>query len=78
MPGAVFAPFHYGYWDQRDDVDDRRSRRAANELTISDWDPVSKQPTFKVAAVRLTPIATEPRDTAPAITGLRTGLHVSP
>ena len=29
--------------------------RAANELTITDWDPVSKQPLFKtaVAAVRL-------------------------
>ena len=26
--------------------------RAANELTITAWDPVSKQPIFKVAAVR--------------------------
>jgi hypothetical protein len=28
--------------------------RAANELTLTGWDPVSKQPMFKVAAVRLT------------------------
>jgi anaerobic selenocysteine-containing dehydrogenase len=38
--GVVFAPWHYG------DVD-----TAANELTITAWDPVSKQPEFKVAAV---------------------------
>ena len=31
--------------------------RAANELTITDWDPVSKQPLFKVAAVRAEKIA---------------------
>jgi ferredoxin-nitrate reductase len=47
-PGVVFVPFHYGYWD----VDGSRGR-AANELTITAWDPVSKQPIFKVAAVRL-------------------------
>lgn len=46
-PGVVFVPFHYGYWD-----DDSRSR-AANELTIAEWDPVSKQPHFKYAAVRM-------------------------
>ena len=28
------------------------SHRAANELTLTVWDPVSKQPIFKVAAVR--------------------------
>ena len=27
---------------------------AANELTITDWDPVSKQPLVKLAAVRVT------------------------
>jgi anaerobic selenocysteine-containing dehydrogenase len=37
--GAAFVPFHYG--DQ-----------AANELTQTAWDPVSKQPIFKVAAVK--------------------------
>jgi ferredoxin-nitrate reductase len=29
--------------------------RAANELTITVWDPVSKQPMFKLAAVRARP-----------------------
>jgi ferredoxin-nitrate reductase len=48
-PGAVFVPFHYG------DVDrDGRPTRAANELTIAAWDPVSKQPAFKGGAVRVT------------------------
>jgi ferredoxin-nitrate reductase len=46
--GVVFVPFHYGYWD---DGDGRR--RAANELTLTAWDPVSKQPIFKTAAVRV-------------------------
>jgi anaerobic selenocysteine-containing dehydrogenase len=46
-PGLLFIPFHYGYWD-----DPRRSR-AANELTLSEWDPVSKQPHFKYSAVRI-------------------------
>jgi anaerobic selenocysteine-containing dehydrogenase len=46
-PGLVFIPFHYGYWDNPG-----RSR-AANELTITEWDPVSKQPHFKYAAVRI-------------------------
>ncbi|MGI2905224.1 molybdopterin oxidoreductase family protein [Tolypothrix sp. VBCCA 56010] len=45
--GTLFIPFHYGYWD-----DPGRSR-AANELTITEWDPVSKQPHFKYAAVRI-------------------------
>jgi ferredoxin-nitrate reductase len=39
-PGAVFVPFHY-------------ASQAANELTITAWDPVSKQPLFKLAAVRV-------------------------
>ncbi len=45
--GVVFIPFHYGYWDQPDRA------RAANELTLTGWDPVSKQPFFKYAAVRI-------------------------
>jgi len=36
--GLVFAPFHYG-------------ESAANELTLTTWDPVRKQPAFKVASV---------------------------
>ncbi|PJJ60860.1 molybdopterin oxidoreductase family protein [Hymenobacter chitinivorans] len=47
-PGLVFMPFHYGYWDQ-----DQDPPRAANELTLTEWDPVSKQPHFKYAAVRI-------------------------
>ena len=46
----VFVPFHYGYWDLGPDAE---PNRAANELTLTAWDPVSKQPHFKVAAVRL-------------------------
>lgn len=54
--GTVFAPFHYGYWDQdRSGPDDRPT--AANELTSTEWDPVSKQPLFKVAAVRVEKVA---------------------
>jgi anaerobic selenocysteine-containing dehydrogenase len=43
--GTVFMPFHYGYWDGEE------RPRAANEITIAEWDPVSKQPFFKYAAV---------------------------
>jgi anaerobic selenocysteine-containing dehydrogenase len=47
IPGLVFIPFHYGYWDHPDRL------RAANELTIDEWDPVSKQPHYKYGAVRI-------------------------
>ncbi len=47
VAGQVFIPFHYGYWD------DPERPRAANELTLTEWDPVSKQPHFKYAAVRM-------------------------
>jgi anaerobic selenocysteine-containing dehydrogenase len=57
--GVVFVPFHYGYWDRQASGPDGDGR-AANELTVSDWDPVSKQPYFKVAAVRL--VRVEPAD----------------
>jgi anaerobic selenocysteine-containing dehydrogenase len=50
--GVVFVPFHYGYWDLGAPAPDGRPR-AANELTRTTWDPVSKQPLFKVAAVRI-------------------------
>jgi anaerobic selenocysteine-containing dehydrogenase len=50
--GVVFLPFHYGYWDEGRDSPDG-APRAANELTITAWDPVSKQPMYKVAAVRV-------------------------
>jgi predicted molibdopterin-dependent oxidoreductase YjgC len=53
MPGAVFAPFHYGSWDL-DGVAAAGRSRQANELTMTVWDPVSKQPYFKTAACRVT------------------------
>ncbi|MEO8285367.1 MAG: nitrate reductase [Chloroflexota bacterium] len=43
----IFVPFHYGYFDNLD------HSRAANELTLTTWDPVSKQPHFKYAAVKI-------------------------
>jgi predicted molibdopterin-dependent oxidoreductase YjgC len=53
--GVVFVPFHYGYFD-RDAPDADGRLRAANELTETVWDPVSKQPLYKVAAVRVSPL----------------------
>jgi len=47
IKGHVFIPFHYGYWD------DPHRTRAANELTITAWDPVSKQPHYKYSAVKI-------------------------
>jgi ferredoxin-nitrate reductase len=43
-PGTLFIPFHYGSADAKDATE-------ANELTITAWDPVSKQPYLKFAAV---------------------------
>ena len=39
-PGMVFVPFHY-------------APQAANELTLTAWGAVSKQPLYKTAAVRV-------------------------
>jgi anaerobic selenocysteine-containing dehydrogenase len=50
--GVVFVPFHYGWWDRP-----HGASRAANELTITSWDPVSKQPLFKAGAVRVVKVA---------------------
>jgi ferredoxin-nitrate reductase len=44
QPGSVFLPFHYG-----------GEGTAANELTPTSWDPVSKQPHFKSGAARVVP-----------------------
>ena len=54
MVGAVFAPFHYGTFDL-DHLDPHPAggARQANELTMTIWDPVSKQPYFKTAACRI-------------------------
>ena len=51
--GVVFVPFHYGYWDTGDDAGPDGRPRAANELTMTIWDPVSKQPQLKTAAVKV-------------------------
>jgi anaerobic selenocysteine-containing dehydrogenase len=63
-PGVVFVPFHYGHWDLDDP--DGTPPRAANELTATLWDPVSKQPTFKVAAVAVTKVADGGGQASPA------------
>jgi anaerobic selenocysteine-containing dehydrogenase len=54
-PGVVFVPFHYGYWDTSElsGPPSGHPGQAANELTVTDWDPVSKQPLFKTSACRL-------------------------
>jgi anaerobic selenocysteine-containing dehydrogenase len=62
-PGVVFVPFHYGYFDVEPA---ERTPRAANELTVTAWDPVSKQPLFKVAAVRVAKLADGDGTPAPA------------
>ncbi|MCZ2525299.1 molybdopterin oxidoreductase family protein [Streptomyces sp. HB2AG] len=58
--GVVFVPFHYGYWD-RPGTDgaspDGQPPSAANEMTLTEWDPVSKQPLFKVGAARVTKVS---------------------
>ncbi len=69
-PGVVFVPFHYGYWDTGDAAGPADTiGRAANELTLTGWDPVSKQPIFKVAAVSLTKIAAGDGTASPTIGG---------
>jgi len=66
--GVVFAPFHYGYFDQPGGDSPNGHPRAANEPTITEWDPVSKQPLFKVGAVRVTKVAGSAGESAPAPT----------
>jgi len=55
-PGVVFLPFHYGYWDTAGGDEPDGRGRAANELTITEWDPASKQPLFKIAAARVSKV----------------------
>ncbi|MFE2262414.1 molybdopterin oxidoreductase family protein [Streptomyces griseosporeus] len=75
--GTVFLPFHYGYWDTpagHRPADDGAGR-AANEATVTDWDPVSKQPLFKTCAARVTLIArreSTPRSQSTTPAGSRT------
>jgi anaerobic selenocysteine-containing dehydrogenase len=67
-PGVVFLPFHYGYWDTPDGAGPAEAGRAANELTLTAWDPVSKQPLFKTGAARLHKVADGDGRSAPAPT----------
>jgi anaerobic selenocysteine-containing dehydrogenase len=56
--GVVFVPFHYGYWDTDHLAGPDGDRgRAANELTRTAWDPVSKQPLFKTGTVAVVKVA---------------------
>jgi anaerobic selenocysteine-containing dehydrogenase len=64
--GAIFIPFHYGYWDQPGGIAPNGAPRAANELTITDWDPVSKQPYYKIGAARVKKVAASDGRAAPA------------
>nr|WP_228927284.1 nitrate reductase [Streptomyces sp. DH7] len=70
--GMLFVPFHYGYWDTVSGCgpDSTTAGRAANEATVTDWDPVSKQPLFKTAtaAVRLLEKSTGQHAPAPTNT----------
>jgi anaerobic selenocysteine-containing dehydrogenase len=67
-PGVVFLPFHYGYWDTPGGWRPGERGRAANELTLTDWDPASKQPIFKTAACSVRKVAEGDGTPAPAPT----------
>ena len=77
--GVVFLPFHYGYWD-----DPEHAPRAANELTLTDWDPLSKQPMFKTAAASVRLLSRDgqpslaPTTTASAPVASASGVTVPP
>ncbi|KAL6230647.1 hypothetical protein BDW75DRAFT_244609 [Aspergillus navahoensis] len=64
--GHVFIPFHFGYWDSQDQraraaneltIGTSRTHTTTVLLTdfirVEQWDPVSKQPTFKSGVVRI-------------------------
>lgn len=69
-PGLLFVPFHYGYWDTPagSGPGPTTPGRAANETTVTDWDPVSKQPLFKTAAAALTLVERGTGEQSPAPT----------
>lgn len=66
--GVVFAPFHYGYFDEENGERPNGKPRAANELTVTDWDPVSKQPLFKSGAVKVEKVSDGDGSLSPAPT----------
>lgn len=59
LPGHLFMPFHYGYWDDANH-DPNHSPSAANEITATTWDPVSKQPQYKFSAVSIAKVGAKP------------------
>jgi hypothetical protein len=61
--GHLFLPFHYGYWDKMETAGPGNHPSAANELTATAWDPISKQPQFKFSAVRVDKAAAKPLTT---------------
>lgn len=67
-PGVVFLPFLFGCWDTDDPAAPDGGGRAANELTTTDWDAVSKQPLSKTAAARLSKVDDAGGAVAPAPT----------
>ncbi|GAB2760019.1 hypothetical protein GCM10027039_20260 [Terrabacter koreensis] len=69
-PGVVFLPFHYGYWDTPEGWRPGEHGRAANELTLTDWDAASKQPIFKTAACSVSKVADGDGSPSPAPVGL--------
>jgi anaerobic selenocysteine-containing dehydrogenase len=80
-PGVLFLPFHYGYWDVPGGAEGADGgRRAANEATITDWDPASKQPLFKTCAagIRLVSRGDGTPAPAPAITASAPVTTLSP
>jgi anaerobic selenocysteine-containing dehydrogenase len=67
--GLLFVPFHYGYWDTPGGHQPSGDGgRAANEVTVTDWDAASKQPLYKTAAARLTLVSRGDGQPAPAPT----------
>jgi predicted molibdopterin-dependent oxidoreductase YjgC len=66
--GVLFLPFHYGYWDTDSGHEPGERERAANELTLTDWDAASKQPIFKTAAATVSRVAVSDGTPAPAPT----------
>jgi anaerobic selenocysteine-containing dehydrogenase len=64
--GVAFVPFHYGYWDTDAGHEPDGHGRAGNELTMTDWDPSSKQPLFKTAAAAVRKVGDTDGTPAPA------------
>jgi anaerobic selenocysteine-containing dehydrogenase len=67
-PGVLFLPFHYGYWDTPAGNRPDGPGRAANETTVTDWDPASKQPIFKTGAAKVSRVEASSGGPSPAPT----------